>query len=586
MIGAATWVHRIAGVAAACAAPLLWTWATVDGADPFELWLVPAATVLLLFLWSRSLSRRRHTRGVTLAVALLLAIVALAYPRPGPPREGTRVLVVGVDGGSWDLIDPLLEQGRMPELARRMTGAARTDLRSLPSMFSPQVWNTIATGYRPEVHGIWDFAGVQNDLQAGRIWDQLRLEGRSFGLFGWYCTWPPEPGDPEHDFIVPDIMAPDSLAYPPAYSVFWQLWRAESPHGDRRTQFLRMGLTAWRCGLRLSTLRRAVTDVLERKLRGVPRREIVWKGKVLSVLIQADLCAELLRLRRPEFCSVLFVQTDRVSHKFWKFFQPEEFPNVTPEQQARYGDVINICHEAVDEALARLMGVVPEDVNLMIVSDHGFQPSISQVKAAECRIRTENLIAELGLENDVFGTNLDQKVFLRSLGEEPAERERRLSRIGEILAEARLVKEEQPFFEVSRSGEMLVVTVAPRNAVPERAHIMVDGREIYLEELVRLRPSAINSGEHHPDGIFVLAGPAAADAPAADSLHVLDVAPTLAAILDLPVGPDWAGSSLVPRPPAARSDVAAYPLPAKFATDEPVMDEQKRELLRSIGYLE
>ncbi|MBD3235650.1 MAG: hypothetical protein GF330_02980, partial [Candidatus Eisenbacteria bacterium] len=196
VIGAATWVHRIAGVAAACAAPLLWTSATVDGADPFELWLIPAATVLLLFLWSRSLSRRRHTRGVTLAVALLLAIVSLAYPRPGPPREGTRVLVVGVDGGTWDLIDPLLEQGRMPELARRMTGAARADLRSLPSMFSPQVWNTIATGYRPEVHGIWDFAGVQNDLQAGRIWDQLRLEGRSFGLFGWYCTWPPEPGDP------------------------------------------------------------------------------------------------------------------------------------------------------------------------------------------------------------------------------------------------------------------------------------------------------------------------------------------------------------------------------------------------------
>src|SRR3990172_8068845 len=67
---------------------------------------------------------------------------------------GLRVLVVGVDGATFDVIGPLVAAGRLPTLAGLMARGAHAPLLSLEHTWSPAVWTTVATGFMPETHGI------------------------------------------------------------------------------------------------------------------------------------------------------------------------------------------------------------------------------------------------------------------------------------------------------------------------------------------------------------------------------------------------------------------------------------------------
>ena len=72
-------------------------------------------------------------------------------------RSPYKVLVVGIDGASFRVMDPLLRDGRLPNLARLIERGTRTALRSENPMASPVLWTTIATGQSRQDHGIEGF---------------------------------------------------------------------------------------------------------------------------------------------------------------------------------------------------------------------------------------------------------------------------------------------------------------------------------------------------------------------------------------------------------------------------------------------
>ena len=60
----------------------------------------------------------------------------------------SRVLVIGIDGGTLDLIRPWAEEGHLPSLARLMTEGAWGRLEStLPPVTSP-AWPTFANSLK------------------------------------------------------------------------------------------------------------------------------------------------------------------------------------------------------------------------------------------------------------------------------------------------------------------------------------------------------------------------------------------------------------------------------------------------------
>jgi hypothetical protein len=99
--------------------------------------------------------------------AALLLLSALALLTNGS-RAGTtyKVILIGVDGGSWDIIRRLAAQNKIPNLQKLMQQGASGYLDSISwkkrsdriqGLYSPIIWSTIATGKLPSKHGIEDF---------------------------------------------------------------------------------------------------------------------------------------------------------------------------------------------------------------------------------------------------------------------------------------------------------------------------------------------------------------------------------------------------------------------------------------------
>ncbi|MGQ9595453.1 MAG: alkaline phosphatase family protein, partial [Anaerolineae bacterium] len=70
---------------------------------------------------------------------------------------GQRLLVVGLDGATFDLIRPWAREGKLPTLARLLEEGVCAPLRSVPNMNSAPAWSTFATGLNPGKHGIFYF---------------------------------------------------------------------------------------------------------------------------------------------------------------------------------------------------------------------------------------------------------------------------------------------------------------------------------------------------------------------------------------------------------------------------------------------
>src|SRR5918992_3528234 len=79
---------------------------------------------------------------------------------------GNKVLVIGLDGASFNVLDPLIEKGYMPNLARLAATGARADLRTTFPPITAVAWSSFMTGKNPGKHGIFEF--VMRSNSSGR----------------------------------------------------------------------------------------------------------------------------------------------------------------------------------------------------------------------------------------------------------------------------------------------------------------------------------------------------------------------------------------------------------------------------------
>jgi predicted AlkP superfamily phosphohydrolase/phosphomutase len=115
----------------------------------------------------------------------------------------SRVLMIGLDGATFDLIRPWVEEGGLPNLGRLMKEGSWAPMRStFPPMTFP-AWNAFMTGMNPAKHAIFDFTERRPDSyevqfvnarqrKARTLWMRLSEAGKRVAVMGVPCTWPPE----------------------------------------------------------------------------------------------------------------------------------------------------------------------------------------------------------------------------------------------------------------------------------------------------------------------------------------------------------------------------------------------------------
>jgi hypothetical protein len=288
----------------------------------------------------------------------LSALGSDALARSG---EMPRVAVIGVDGCDWEKLAPLVEAGRLPTFQKLMDGGAYGPLLSIEPLVSPRIWTTIATGKTVDKHGIQGFVnerGVPVNATmwtATPIWDIVSGHGAPVGVVGWYVTWPVEArngfiiSDRVHSLVRGPVQAAQSLAGTPTNGRLEAFGAFEFDPAYKRYP--------------TSEKRYLQNRIVDEPLRWGYLRDHVY----------SELAFRLCPAYRPTFTAVYFRGVDFVQHFFWKYSDPEPFGGVTPAEEAAYGGVIASYYEYQDGLLARLLDALGDDVNVILVSDHGFQ---------------------------------------------------------------------------------------------------------------------------------------------------------------------------------------------------------------------
>ena len=264
----------------------------------------------------------------------------------------SEVIVVGLDGATFDLIGPLAERGELPNFARLLAEGAWAPLSSTVPPVSPQAWSSFLTGVHPGQHGVFGFLGQPEgryyrrpirsarDMQAPTLLQIAGEAGRRVAALGIPMTYPPAP---VNGVLVPEQQGPP-LSTPPA---LWQEMVAAV--GDPRDQatHIRYAFTEDKRGY----------VARQRELIDVQRRAAHW----------------LLDRERYDLFIVVWTALDRMGHFLWRYGDPTH-PAHRPEWAAALGSALEDAYRQLDAALGELWERLAPGGTLMVMSDHGFGP--------------------------------------------------------------------------------------------------------------------------------------------------------------------------------------------------------------------
>ena len=528
-------------------------------------------------------SVRRVARGaIVLAYVVLAAGVAwLAGPRGATPSAsaapGPRVVVVGLDGGSWRVLDPLLAAGQLPTLARFVGEGTSGVLTSIEPTFSPVVWTSIATGKVAAKHGVHSFYSLQNvDLHAGRFWEVVAKRGEPVGMFQWLITWPPDalPG-----FIIPAWLARDARTNPPGLRFLKRLemsFQQHHPLSARDTG--EIGVRLVRHGLRFGTAARAGVEMAGAVMDGDSRAKY-RAGKLAQLDINADVFLSLYRQWHPRVASIVVYAADALSHTYWRYHEPEAFPDVKPEEVAKYGDTIRECYRRFDAMLARVLATAGDDVNVLVVSDHGFQPAEDHLRT----VSAEGLLAAVGESEHFHGQAINQEAYLLHRTPEAPEVKADVERTAAKLRALRHAG--KPLIEVEITQPHALTARLLDTPLDMNGTVETESGPKPLESVVTVTSW---SGSHELAGIILARGPQIRRGVRLQSASLLDVAPTVLHMLGLPVAADMDGhvltDMLATETPIETVATIDGDMP-KRTVEAAAPEEDVTDRLRSLGYV-
>ena len=318
-----------------------------------------------------------------LSCALLGALaLSCAGKQPTPTRSG-RVFVIGLDGATWSVIDPLLAQGKLPHLASLIAEGTRLPLESMIPTKSPALWTTVATGKDFAGHGINDFTEVvredgtknervmhmtSNMRTTEALWNIVGDRGGTVAFVGWWVTWPAEP--------VRGTMVTSHVPLE-------QTGGTATPTKGTLVADDKGGQT-WPPELfaKLSPLIRTPDSVTWAEARGFmdatadEMDKDVVRGFRWAYAADETYRAVIARLLDEEpqhdLWGLYYNGIDVVSHRYWKYLEPDRYRPFPREEIPRFKSVVDRYYEYTDRLLGEILAKRRPGDSFLVLSDHGF----------------------------------------------------------------------------------------------------------------------------------------------------------------------------------------------------------------------
>jgi len=275
-----------------------------------------------------------------------------------------RVVIIGMDGGTFELMMPWIAEGDLPNLAHLIANGSHGPLASTIQPTTAPAWVTFMTGVNQGKHGLYDFVQRRPESYNLQVTNATHVRAPTlFDIASWHglkvvainvpYTFPPHP---VNGVIVGGPFAPSvsrELVSPPRY---YDLLQETVPN-----YFVLPDYEA--------RVPDPLADYADKLMDGIAMRE--------------RLSLRMLREVPWDLFMVVFMATDEAQHTFWHCMEAAEG---SPE--ARYRRVIHDIYRRVDQAVGAILEQVAvdgqsEETVVLVVSDHGAGPFYLMVNLTE-----------------------------------------------------------------------------------------------------------------------------------------------------------------------------------------------------------
>jgi len=560
-----------------------------------------------------------------------------------------RVLILGLDGATWTILDRWIADGTLPNLGRLRERGAWGPLASTIPPLTPPAWASFLTGKNPGRHGVFHFAEIDartSDIAAGTptivdarsiqsptLWDVLGHAGRRVVTMNTPMSYPPRP--------VNGVMITCLLTPPEAPAFTWPV---------ELTPFLRES------GYRIDLDRFIGEKPFARDEQGEKPKRSVEPSVELVLEFQsmeetrAQTALDLMRTEPWDVFTIVFTAPDRMGHYMWSHHLPEDLDG-SPEAAAIQKQ-IQAFYRRLDALIGELVEEAGHEATVVVLSDHGMGPMFRRHVQWNDWLHRRGLVALAGgssgspdawllrlrLPRDRIGRLLRRIPIARRSRVVERARRAKTARIDLDRSQAYYVRLFDPVggIRVNASGSerdalierLLTETRAATDQVTGRPIVTRAGRReeffdgpfvsrlpdiiLVMDEslgssdrlssyssLVTDRPSVGDPGAHRIDGVLIAAGPEVEMRPAPLSgASIVDVAPTVLHLAGLPVSAGMDGRVLteILTPAAAERPIELIPEGERWPSDADAVfveaaraaedDDQVRERLRALGYVE
>ena len=259
-----------------------------------------------------------------------------------------RVLIVGWDGADWEILDPLLQAGALPNLAALIARGHRGVSRSIIPSHSWAAWPTFLTGLDPAGHGVFDI--LEHKPGASR-----RMPVSSHSILA--PTWPQRMTEAEKTTLLVNV--PLTYPAPPIKGV--AIAGGVIPAGSVYSHPASAGPdVGW-----------PINGGSWTTFRGRPVELVDDVEKVTRA--RAAAMRKLMDDTDWDVACMVFVSPDRIQHCLLEYVHPghPDFPRASKTATA---DRVRGVYRLLDEELGTLVARTGPDDVIMLMSDHGHQP--------------------------------------------------------------------------------------------------------------------------------------------------------------------------------------------------------------------
>ncbi len=290
----------------------------------------------------------------------------------------SRVVFLGLDGGTMAALGPAFDRGWMPNLSTLWRNSAKGALWSSDPMVTPVAWTSFLTGCTPTKHGIHEFYYVDpvdrtiRPNHAGRVrvpnlWQVLAAADREVVSINLPMTYPPPC---VRGLVVAGSDAPGlewAFAQCPAFGA--EVFRDIPDYSHK---------ILWKSRPR----------TLE-ELRTVAERNQAGFRAQAEAAERADARCDWSALM------VHFHNLDSLQHRLWPYLDVDETAAHQPEWTAE----VVACLRSLDDAVGRLLELASKrDAAVVALSDHGFGP-------CKALVNVNGLLRASGLQRGLaYGT--------------------------------------------------------------------------------------------------------------------------------------------------------------------------------------